>query len=505
MRTRKTILFFILFLIAIETIFYLSIEHFNKVKIEKIKNSQIEKLSSELNIILNFNQKFATMIVDEILYQEKIKNLLKNLNSANETVKNRTRNELLNNLYSTYNRLVQHDFRQLHFHDKYGNSFLRFHSPQNYGDNLLEVRATVKKANETKKPQFGFEEGKVQNGFRNVFPIIIDNEFYGTVELSNSFSAMHHFLHRTYPYEYKLIISKDYVNKRAFKEIAEHYYIGSSVSDKFYEEKIKECEIEAIDKKTVSLIDAKIKENFSQKLDSFEAFVEDFKIKNEWYLVTFLPIFDFDQSINTYVLSYSKNSIINDTKQEGFSLFITLNLILSLLIILYILRVNYIQKNIFIKKAYTDTLTKLFNRSKFNVDLDKIIKEKRFCEYSVIMYDIDFFKKVNDTYGHDIGDIVLQEFSDVTKKAIRTTDLVYRWGGEEFIAIIESNSKENLILVAEKMRVAVENFNFTKIGKLTSSFGIAIPKKDDTKDSLLKRADDNLYKAKQTGRNKVVI
>ena len=117
MRTRKTILFFILFLIAIETIFYLSIEHFNKVKIEKIKNSQIEKLSSELNIILNFNQKFATMIVDEILYQEKIKNLLKNLNSANETVKNRTRNELLNNLYSTYNRLVQHDFRQLHFHD----------------------------------------------------------------------------------------------------------------------------------------------------------------------------------------------------------------------------------------------------------------------------------------------------------------------------------------------------------------------------------------------------
>ena len=316
---------------------------------------------------------------------------------------------------------------------------------------------------------------------------------------------MHHFLHRTYPYEYKLIISKDYVNKRAFKEIAEHYYIGSSVSDKFYEEKIKECEIEAIDKKTVSLIDAKIKENFSQKLDSFEAFVEDFKIKNEWYLVTFLPIFDFDQSINTYVLSYSKNSIINDTKQEGFSLFITLNLILSLLIILYILRVNYIQKNIFIKKAYTDTLTKLFNRSKFNVDLDKIIIEKRFCEYSVIMYDIDFFKKVNDTYGHDIGDIVLQEFSDVTKKAIRTTDLVYRWGGEEFIAIIESNSKENLILVAEKMRVAVENFNFTKIGKLTSSFGIAIPKKDDTKDSLLKRADDNLYKAKQTGRNKVVI
>ncbi|MDX3960176.1 GGDEF domain-containing protein, partial [Aliarcobacter skirrowii] len=179
--------------------------------------------------------------------------------------------------------------------------------------------------------------------------------------------------------------------------------------------------------------------------------------------------------------------------------------ILSLLIILYILRVNYIQKNIFIKKAYTDTLTKLFNRSKFNVDLDKIIKEKRFCEYSVIMYDIDFFKKVNDTYGHDIGDIVLQEFSDVTKKAIRATDLVYRWGGEEFIAIIESNSKENLILVAEKMRVAVENFNFTKIGKLTSSFGIAIPKKDDTKDSLLKRADDNLYKAKQTGRNKVVI
>lgn len=124
---------------------------------------------------------------------------------------------------------------------------------------------------------------------------------------------------------------------------------------------------------------------------------------------------------------------------------------------------------------------------------------------SVIMMDIDFFKKVNDTYGHQAGDEVLQQFAKILTKTVRPDDFVARYGGEEFTVICLSDAN-NTYRVAERIRVAVENTPMKTCAGLiniTSSLGVAERLPKDTQETLLKRADDYLYQAKKNGRNQV--
>ncbi|MGY8821184.1 MAG: GGDEF domain-containing protein [Pseudomonadales bacterium] len=126
---------------------------------------------------------------------------------------------------------------------------------------------------------------------------------------------------------------------------------------------------------------------------------------------------------------------------------------------------------------------------------------------SLVMLDIDFFKQVNDTYGHPVGDVVLKELSSLCSAVLRTHDVFGRLGGEEFGLILPHTDGEGAMLVAEKLRVAVENTVIpTDRGpvRITVSAGVAsaIPGVDDSS-RLIVRADDALYTAKQTGRNRV--
>lgn len=160
------------------------------------------------------------------------------------------------------------------------------------------------------------------------------------------------------------------------------------------------------------------------------------------------------------------------------------------------------------KKASTDYLTKLNNRRKFNTLIEyelsqmKRYKDRDLC---VIVFDIDGFKYINDTYGHDTGDKILQEISKVLKVSVRNSDITCRWGGEEFAIALSETNIEDALLVAEKLRATVENHLFVDELRITCSFGVSQYHSDDTYPTLFKRADEALYKAKNTGKNKVVL
>jgi diguanylate cyclase (GGDEF)-like protein len=125
--------------------------------------------------------------------------------------------------------------------------------------------------------------------------------------------------------------------------------------------------------------------------------------------------------------------------------------------------------------------------------------------FSLVMVDIDFFKKVNDTYGHQCGDIVLQEFAKIFKESIRSMDVVARYGGEEFIIILLTN-RENAFKIVEQIRKKVEAYSFGKQSiNLTASFGIAQCNGKGLFSDDLKRADDALYRAKENGRNRIEL
>jgi diguanylate cyclase (GGDEF)-like protein len=157
--------------------------------------------------------------------------------------------------------------------------------------------------------------------------------------------------------------------------------------------------------------------------------------------------------------------------------------------------------------AIKDKLTGLYNRYKFNEELlNEIKRYKRYkIPFCLIMFDTDHFKKINDTFGHDVGDKVLKEIAEITKDTIRDTDLAARWGGEEFMILCSNTKLEEGINIAERLRKTISNHDFGINRRVTISLGIVEynDEKMEMKD-ILKIVNEKLYQAKNSERNKVI-
>lgn len=157
------------------------------------------------------------------------------------------------------------------------------------------------------------------------------------------------------------------------------------------------------------------------------------------------------------------------------------------------------------KMVITDELTNLFNRRRIlellEIELEKASRYKR--DLALIMIDLDFFKRINDSFGHQFGDKVLRKISEIMKQNTRNLDLVGRYGGEEFLLILPETNLEKAALVAEKLRQKIKKSDIEGLDfKLTASFG-AVQYEGESSQQLIKRADDLLYKAKKEGRDRV--
>jgi len=157
--------------------------------------------------------------------------------------------------------------------------------------------------------------------------------------------------------------------------------------------------------------------------------------------------------------------------------------------------------------AETDPLTNIYNRRKFSRLLDQEIQRvKRYDRsLSIALLDIDHFKRVNDTYGHDTGDYVLRRITELIKENIRITDILARYGGEEFVIIIPETDVKGASRQIERMRKAIEKNSFSGVGNLTISAGITHYKGGDSCKNMITRADKALYLAKEEGRNRVRV
>ena len=159
------------------------------------------------------------------------------------------------------------------------------------------------------------------------------------------------------------------------------------------------------------------------------------------------------------------------------------------------------------QQSQTDKLTNLCNR----LYLDQMLlqlsaqSERYKNNFTLILIDIDYFKSVNDQHGHLVGDQVLIEFASLLKSHTRRSDVVGRWGGEEFLIVCPETKSSEALLLAEKLRLTVSQHKFTTVVSKTASFGIAQYQMDETIESCLNRADQALYAAKKSGRNQVKV
>ena len=189
----------------------------------------------------------------------------------------------------------------------------------------------------------------------------------------------------------------------------------------------------------------------------------------------------------------------------------TLMIQLSIIFIFIILGFIYRQyeMNRYAKKllylSQTDLLTGLYNRTKIDQALnDEMTRAKRNgYEFSILLFDVDFFKKVNDTFGHQMGDKVLISLAKSAKESLRTYDIIGRWGGEEFLVLCPECGNQEAMIVAERLRKSVEEADSPTQCAHTISIGVATMQQDDTPHTLVSRADDALYQAKHQGRNQV--
>ncbi len=246
------------------------------------------------------------------------------------------------------------------------------------------------------------------------------------------------------------------------------------------------------------------------------------------------PYKDLILSKNTKLIEYTKNGSqhLIDTKYiSELDLYLTveanvddftkdvkkifyINIVLSLVMAMIIALLIY-----FIIKKYSerleflsnnDTLTQISNRRGFKDKLNsQLLLQRRLKNtLSVIFIDIDNFKKINDKFGHNVGDQVLQKIAQIFKDNIRHIDLIARWGGEEFIIVLINSSLEDSKKIAEKLRNILENNqelkNLTSI-TVTGSFGLTQLKEDDSLDRLIDRADNAMYQAKNSGKNKICV
>ncbi len=163
------------------------------------------------------------------------------------------------------------------------------------------------------------------------------------------------------------------------------------------------------------------------------------------------------------------------------------------------------EKDVFKELSELDGLTDIPNRRSFDAKLEDYLSNAllKNAKFSLIMFDIDRFKEINDIFGHQAGDSVLSELAFLIKGNIRKDDFFARFGGEEFMVISKNIGVKGAVELAEKLRLKIETYGFSSKINVKCSFGVTGYRRDDTAESIVKRADEALYKAKENGRNRV--
>ncbi len=202
-----------------------------------------------------------------------------------------------------------------------------------------------------------------------------------------------------------------------------------------------------------------------------------------------------------YKFSYNISDFIKD---NDLGVLVATLAISSILMLVFMLK-RFIELQKILKYANTDPLIGITNRRKGLEYITNEIDELKDSNHksSLIMYDIDDFKKINDIYGHDIGDYILKELSTIIEKASRLEDLIIRWGGEEFMIICPNTNLESAVTLSQRFRLCVEEHIFEKGIKITASFGVIELNKNEEFSNQIIKVDKLLYKSKKEGKNRI--
>ena len=244
--------------------------------------------------------------------------------------------------------MKSYDIRQFHFHLPNYHSFLRFHKPDKFGDNLKGIRYSVVKANSLKTEVHGFEEGRVYNGFRNVFPIIYNQKHLGSVEISFNFAAIKERLKKEFSGNYSFLIKKEIVEKKVWENL-QGFYKPSKLNPSYYTEKNQFLPTK------INNFNDKIRNRISEKLNSGKAFAYPLLNEESALVASFLPIKNIAGKQVVYIVSYQRDDSYTHYKKEYnngiFLVLISTLIVIGLSILLIKYYFAYLTKRNVLKKS----------------------------------------------------------------------------------------------------------------------------------------------------------
>ena len=324
---------FLLFIIFIVLLFF----SYTYLDLEKEKNIDIhinkktKEHEQNFNIVYQNLQRHAELIYDTQINTDEVKNLLVQTLDASKEKKNEIRAELFNKLQDTYKILQKYQIKQLHFHLPNNDSFLRFHRPNKFGDNLTDIRATVAYVNKYKKPIDGFEEGRIYNGFRFVLPLTKDNIHLGSVEVSFSTLFVNIEMMEHFDVIGKILIDKTIVEKKVWNDEKSNYS-SSKIDGYLFEKKIEK----ALEKYNIKNIPIVVSKNTVEKVKENKNNSESFSLydKDSNTIITFIKLVNpiTKKVVGMFVLR-SDSSYIKEQESTFFKFLFGFFLLLSVVFV----------------------------------------------------------------------------------------------------------------------------------------------------------------------------
>ncbi|MDF1883442.1 diguanylate cyclase [Sulfurimonas sp. SAG-AH-194-C21] len=471
-------------------------------------NTQNELLTLKYDTVYKYYKIMSKDIYSMYSQNTKLITLLSQTLNATKEQQDIYRKEIYRLLIRNYRRLANMGISQVHFHTPDNKSFLRMYAPDTFGDDLTKLRHSVVKANATLKPQEGFEACAFMAGLRFVYPLFNKNkEHIGSVEISFSTKELLESVTDDFLYDSHILVNKEISNSTIIKKQYLTNYKPTWESENYFLESFshKNQNDKNIYKQiSTPTLQAQIEKNINTK----KVFSLDTIYNYQNIILTFFPIPSNDGIKNiAYIVKYVASDYMSNLKIEHdyiILLFFTITSILYLFGIYVIINREKLKE-----MALYDSLTRLPNRRLFEIEFEnEIQRAQRHEEVLALMFiDLDGFKAVNDTYGHEVGDKLLIKVSEILLSCIRKSDFVSRLGGDEFTVILTDikNSQEALqianTIVKEINRELVIDKELIHIG---ASIGISLyPQDAKNMKTLIKYADSMMYAAKTNGKNQV--
>ena len=415
-------------------------------------------------------------------------NLLMNEEIIN-SFERKDRDKLLSLTLPVYEKLQKENkyLQVMHFHTTDTKSFLRLHKPTKFGDDLSSIRHMINKVNTSKVKQIGIEVGRYGIHYRVALPVFnASKDFLGVFEFGINVNYILEIFKNKYDFETILLFKKD-IFKIMFKNANGIEY--TTYSEDYYSIELKNKNLK---------IEEDCANNTTFKVNS----IKDYAEQNIGEIL-------FTKNLTAYTEDIEK--VVNIAVAVSV-LFVILAFYLTKRIFNnHIKTIDSFQKKLEIKNhalvklSNTDHLTQINNRKSIETILkNEFNRIKRYKHpLSIVIFDIDNFKKINDTLGHNIGDKVLRGLSKLVSSNIRETDFFGRWGGEEFVLVLPETTLDNGYILANQIREKIYAYDFGDIQNVSCSFGISQCSGKDTCETIIHNADTALYEAKQSGKNKV--